>query len=429
MTFSKKFLIGSFVLILMVLGGYAIYSRSNPSTSVEQGQASVAEETLTQDPSARKNGQAYQSLDKSFGSKETPIPVSAEPVQFGTLIQKVIAQGQVYSYQKADLVSEVSGKLVALHVHDGQRVAKGDLLAEIDDRAFQLAYEEAQARYLSAVADYLVYEQSSETVETAVQAQQERREEIQKKLKAGDISEENYRQKSFLLDLESIKSGGRRSEVVAARTLDQARIQKDKAKLDWDKCQIKAPFNGVIFNVQVTEGQLISSNTQLFHLMNMEDLVVKARVLESEIGQIEEGREAAIEFPALADLGSVKGKIKAVSPYVNPSDKTIETVLSIDSTSPRILPGMFAEVHLDATVYENQLMVPKNAILPRDDRKVIFVVGDDSRAKWLYVKTGPENESMVTITDGKLKEGDMVLTDNHFTMGHGTLVSVSKKKQ
>jgi len=431
MRFNKVFLLVSFALV----SGFALFyfgcSDGKTGESQEQSEATSdnakSEDSSASESKGSKANQAMASLEKKFGGKETPIPVSAEPTIKGDLIQRVIAQGQVFSYQKADLVSEVTGKLVKLHVIDGQMVKKGDLLAEIDDRSFELAFKESQARYLSAVADYLVYEENVSASSKLVENVDEQREELKKQLEVGDISEENFRQKNFLLDLESIKSGTRRSEVIAARTLDQARVQRDKAKLDWEKCQIIAPFDGQIFDVQVTNGQLIYANTKLFHLINIYDLVVKARVLESEIGQIREGREAAIEFPALRDLGRIKGKVKAVSPYVNADDKTIETVLAIESNNPRIRPGMFAEVYLDAAVYTDQLMVPKTAILPRDDRKVIFVVGEDNRASWIYVKTGPENEDYVAITEGKLNEGDMVLTDNHFTMGHGTLVKVSKK--
>lgn len=424
MNFNKPFLVIVSILILLTL-----YLWSPWTEKVDDAVKDQQPKSETQEKASPKKGRnAMASLEKSFGGKETPIPVLAEPAIFGDLVQKVVAQGKVYAYQKTDIVSEVSGRLVKNHVVDGQRIKKGDILAEIDDRSFELAYEDAQAKYVSALADFIVFEQSTAPDKNGGDSLQEKRDALDKKFADGEISRENYRQKSFLLDLESIKSGGRRTEVVSARTKEQARIQRDRAKLDWEKCKIKAPFDGQIFDVAVTEGQLISANTKLFHLMNMSELVVKARVLESEIGQIQEGREAEIEFPALLDLGRMKAKVTAVSPYVNSDDKTIETILKLKKGNPRIRPGMFAEVHLDAAVYHDSLMVPKTAILPRDDRKVIFVVGPDKRASWLYVETGAENEDYVAITKGKLKEGDMVLTDNHFTMGHGTLVKIVKKK-
>ena len=74
-------------------------------------------------------------------------------------------------------------------------------------------------------------------------------------------------------------------------------------------------------------------------------------------------------------------------------------------------------------------MVPKLAILPRDDRKVVFKIGEGNRAKWVYIKTGVENESFVELLSTTLVEGDKVLIDNHFTMGHDTLVKIAKKKR
>ena len=409
-------------MVVLALGWFFLGSPEAPKTGTE-----VTETPAESGPNQEDGNEAMSSLEDSFGGKETPIPVSAEPTVRGELVQKITAQGQVFSYQKADIVCEVSGKLMELNVQDGQHVKKGDLLAKIDDRPFELAYKETQAKYLSAMADFLVYEQTLTDIENQNKDSSGKRDDLKKQFEAGEISQENYRQKSFILDLESIKSGGRRSEVVAARTLDQAAVQRDKAQLDLEKCNVIAPFDGVIFDVSVTPGELVSNNTKLFHLMNLENLVVKVRVLESEIGQVRKGREAEIEFPALSDLGKIKGIVKAVSPYVNSDDKTIETILTIVNPQERIRPGMFAEVHLDAAVFEDQIMVPKTAILPRDDRKVVFVVDKDNRASWIYVQTGPENEEYVAITEGKLSEGDMVLTDNHFTMGHGTLVNVIKK--
>jgi RND family efflux transporter MFP subunit len=173
---------------------------------------------------------------------------------------------------------------------------------------------------------------------------------------------------------------------------------------------------------------LLSGATKIAKLVNLNDLVVKAQVLESEIGQVVQGRDIRVKFTALPELEDLTGTVKAISPFVNDSNKTVEAVLSFKNKDERVRPGMFAEARIDAAIFTDRLMVPKTAILPRDNRKVVFKVSTENRAKWEYVTTGEENDGYVEITEGNLEPGDMVLTDNHFTMGHDTLVSIASKE-
>ena len=425
MQFSKKFLIGSIValVVLLLLWNTAEH---NGWFSAKASEKDKAGETGPQGEKKQKLDNAYQSIDEVMGGKETPITVEAAPVSRGQLVQKVSAQGRVHAYQQLDLVNEVAGRLIRFGVADGDRVKKGQLIAEIDDREYRLDFEEAQSSYRGAQADYVVYDESLNNLAKNSDSSEKAVEELEKQFKSGLISKSELEKKKFELELDAVRSGSMRGEVIAAKTLTQAKIRLEKSRISLEKCKVFAPFDGVIFGVEVSEGQLLANATKLARLVNMTNLVVKAKVLESEIGQVFKDRNAKISFTALPDLGAIEGKVRAVSPFINEEDKTVETVVGFQSIDSRIRPGMFAEVNIDAQMYDDILMVPKLAILPRNNRKVIFKVGEDNRAKWLYVTTGVENDNFVQILEGKLEPGDMVLTDNHFTMGHDTLVKISE---
>ncbi|MCB1041314.1 MAG: efflux RND transporter periplasmic adaptor subunit [Acidobacteria bacterium] len=408
MKFSREFLA---VSLLVIAAAFLVWM-------VKRGVAFAATHE-----EASSETQADEKRNESSG---TAILVEAAAVQRGDLIQRVSAQGRVHGYQQLDLKNEVGGRLLKLHVHDGQVVKQGDLIAEIDDREYALALSEASAAMLAAKAEYLTYDPNSGPPEQSERPLSDQLAELERKREQGELSQEAYRQQKFMLELEDLKTGSRREDVIAARTLKQAKTAEQRAQLNLEKCRIIAPFDGTVFNVEVTEGQFLGAQTVLVKLVNLNDLAIKAKILESEVGAVEPGRSVEINFAALPELGAVAGKVDAVSPYVNVEDKTVDAVIRFTNPGGVVKPGMFADVIIDSRVYKDRLMVPKTAILPRDNRLVVFKINEQSRAQWIYVKTGVDNDSVVEITEGELEEGDMVLTNNHFTMGHDTLVKVDQ---
>lgn len=423
MQFNKTFLIASLITVMLLLTGWRVAAKT--------GMLSPQEEAAQEEQDGKKDDKlqkAFKSLNKKSKGKETAITVEAEPVVRGDLIQTVSAQGRVYANVQMEVTSEISGRLVKLHVKDGTRLKKGDIIAEIDSRPYRLALKDAEVALLEARANYMEYDPDLSLANAEYKPDQELV-DLEARFKKGEISQDSYDREKHRLELKALASGDKRGEVIAARILGKAEVAVDRARLDLEKCTIRAPFNGIIFELSVSEGVLLGGSTKISRLINLTDLVVKAQVLESEIGSVQSGRPARVKFTALPDLEEIGGKVQAISPFVNETNKTVETILAITSKDGRIRPGMFSEAKIDARIFEDRLMVPKAAILPRDDRKVVFKVSPEKRAKWEYVTTGVENDEYVEIVKGNLQPGDMVLTDNHFTMGHDTLVKIAKKKK
>jgi len=423
MQFNKQFLIFSIVLVALFLLSWKIAADND----FLKGDGS------TNDGSAKtelknKMSAAHKSLDKRIGGKETPLSVEAEPALMADLIQTVSAQGRVYSYQNVDLNGEISGRLTEILVKDGSQVKKGQVIARIDAREYRLAFEEAQSAYLTAKADLLNFDKGMTDFEKGTYTPEPALVALEEQKKKGLVSEQDYRAKKLTLELNEMRDGKRRNDVIAATYLDKAEVALDRGRLNLEKCEIKAPVSGHIYELEVSEGTLINGATKIAKLVNMSNLVVKATVLESEIGKIQEGRAAVLNFTALPHLGEVTGHVQSISPLVDEINKTVVTVIRFKSTDDHIKPGMYAEATIDASIFKDKLMVPKLAILPRDNRKVLFKVSEENRAKWIYVDTGVENDHFVEILSNEVQPGDMVLTDNHYTMGHDTLVKIVKKK-
>jgi multidrug efflux pump subunit AcrA (membrane-fusion protein) len=141
------------------------------------------------------------------------------------------------------------------------------------------------------------------------------------------------------------------------------------------------------------------------------------------------GREVDLRFSAYP--GKVfKGLVEAISPIVNAEDKTCAVHISVDNPTEEIKPGMHAEVEIAAEIHKDKLLVPQESILVRGGRKLVFVVEGDL-AKWRYVQIGLENEDFAEILPSErpeemVKEGELVITEGHFTLAHDTRVTISK---
>jgi RND family efflux transporter MFP subunit len=199
--------------------------------------------------------------------------------------------------------------------------------------------------------------------------------------------------------------------------------------LTLEKTKIRAPFSGIITNIQISPGENVSAGAELFTLVNINRIQVHAKVLESEIGKMKVGREVDLKFSAYPDQVFM-GRVQAISPIVDAADKTCNVIIDMINVGEAIKPGMHAEVEIAAEIYPDRLLVPQDAILTRSGRKLVFVV-EDERAKWKYIEVGLENEFFAEVlpTDdpgGGIEPGDQVLIDGHFTIAHDARVSIVK---
>ena len=408
MIFSKKIL--TIVLIIVLVGLSVYYFVVKKGSDSGEGEASSGEQA------------------QETKTSETPLQVKVEEARLGDLIIKLRSPAEAVTDRKIVMKAEVPGVIKSLNVEESKHVRKGDLLVELDDREYKLSYENAEAIRLKAFSEMLVEqrfadvgggsgEQSSELNNAKKQF-----EEAGQQYQKGLISREEFERQSRLYERALIESGEKKDEVVAAmKGLTQAEIGVKKAQIDLEKTKIRAPFYGIIADILASPGEHVSVGRELFTLVNISRIQVHARILESEIGKMQVGREVDLRFSA--HPGKVfKGKVSAISPIVNPEYKTCKVFVDVENPEEELKPGMHAEVEIAAEIHKNKLLVPQDAILTRSQRKLLFVV-EDGLAKWRYVEIGLENEDFAEILDG-VKAGDKVIVEGHFTLAHDARVKI-----
>lgn len=409
MVFSKKILLIALTVIICGLIVFFLFIRDGAETPEEES--------------------SPQGSDSAEKSKDLPLPVKVTPAERGDLIIRLSAPGEAVTRKRIIMKAEVTGVIKSLNVEEGKHVKEGEMLVELDDKEYRLELERAEASRLGALSELLVEKQFSELEEKPLPSEIQRVQKAKKDFeqardlfRKGLISQRDFENASSQYELTMIESGEMKDEILAARKgLPQAEVEVKRAKINLEKTKIKAPFSGIITDLDISPQEHLTSGRELFTLVNISQIQIHAKVLESEIGRMRVGREVEIKFSAYPDK-IFKGKTRAISPIINPTDKTCNVVIDVANPKEEIKPGMHAEVDIPAEIHKNKLLIPQKAILVTAGRKLAFVVEEDL-AKWRYLEVGLENEDYAEVLDG-VKEGELVIIEGHFTLAHDTKVRI-----
>ncbi|MEX1181670.1 MAG: efflux RND transporter periplasmic adaptor subunit [Gemmatimonadota bacterium] len=379
MRLSKRVIVASSVVLLLALLGTGAYLRINGQRDAAAPGAGGASGDLP-DVSAADQFET-----------DILIPVEGAAVLLDTLVLAVSAQGEAASRQQTVLRAQVGGQVRAVRVAENQNVAGGTVVIEIDPTEYQLEREAALAQLRQAEAQY-------------------------RELTLGDDRMEDARMRA------------QRDSAARARSgLDAAAVAIARAELQLARTRLTAPFGGRVANLQVVPGQYVSAGDEVLTIQAMDPIKVEAQVLESEIGFLAPGRTARVTFAAFP--GEVfEGRIASINPIVEQTTRTARVSIMVANASGRILPGMYAQASLAARRFPDRVLVPRDAILERDRRNMLFVY-EDGRAKWRYVNPGLMNDTQVEILeegpeDGMVAPGEIVLVGGHYTLMHDAPVRV-----
>ncbi len=319
--------------------------------------------------------------------------VSAMPVTIEDLEDRVTAVGELVAPQHAEISAEVDGRVTELMLVEGQAVAAGDPLLELDPAKRRLELAAARAHVSEEAA-------SVENVRRQVSRQRE--------LQARNISSQ-----SALDDSET------------ALRLAQAKLAAAKADLGvesraLEEATVRAPFDGMVVRRMVSLGEYVQVGRSLVEIVSLNPIEVEFRVAEIDSSFVRLGQEVAVHVAPYPDR-SFGAKVTVISPTIDPNTRTLRVKAVVDNAEGLLRPGLFARADLGLSVHEGVAVVPSSAVLQRVDGSVVFVLDGADRATRRVVQLGSFQEGRVEVTNG-LREGDRVLVRGHADLLDGQQV-------
>ncbi|MBV8050196.1 MAG: efflux RND transporter periplasmic adaptor subunit [Acidobacteriaceae bacterium] len=369
----------------------------------------------------------------AFSTGGTKIdPNKLAKVERGDLAKSVVATGKVTPITKVEVKSKASGIIRKLLVEYGDRVKKGQLLAQLDKDEIQAqvdqsraALQAAEANLASSEADYERAKVDAEGPDVPLLRRQYDR--------AVEMAKDGVVSASALDDADrNYKMALNKQNVAKAQvTVLKAKIAQSQAELARDRANLKqleeqlsytdivSPIDGIVLSRDVEVGDAVSSilvlgssATLVMTLGDTSEVYVKGKVDESDIGKVYLGQPARIKVESFKDK-TFNGKVTKISPMGVEKDNvtTFEVRVSINNPGGELKAEMTANAEIILEEHKNVLQIPEGAIIYDKDKKS-FVDIPDSRAKdgmkKIAVNIGISNGAKTEVLNG-LKEGEEVV--------------------
>lgn len=328
--------------------------------------------------------------DASEKGVETVLPDSKNEVTVIRLKKEafnheLLSNGKVAARGMADLKFE-SGEMIAhIWVKNGDRVRKGQKLAELDKFKLNnqlLQTEDAMKKAELELQDVLIGQ--------------------------GYTTEDRSKVPEETMRLAKVKSG-----------YDQTRAKYELAKYNVEHATLTAPFDGVVANLFAKPYNPANTAEVFCTIIDTRGLEVDFTVLESELPLIKNGDKVVIT--PYADAASVcEGKIAEINPLVD--EKGMVRVKATADGKGKLFSGMNVRVSVHRSLGE-QLVIPKSAVVLRSGKQVVFTVKRGETAQWNYIHTAFENMDSYSVADG-LAEGDTVVVSGNINLAHEAPVTM-----
>jgi HlyD family secretion protein len=392
-----------------------------------------------------------------------PAEVSFATVKKQDLTHTVNAAGHLQARETVKVSSNVTGDLLSLSVKEGDHVAAGQVLGQIDKRLGESQVAQFRGAVASAVAQ-------TAQVEASIEQDQRDLTRMQKLVAENLATQADLEKAQTLLRLDEAKRAAQR-QIVA-----QNQGQLETALYNLSRATLKAPVEGTILELYHKVGERIRgsdfSEDVVLLMGGLSEMEVKAEVGEHEVVGIRVGNEATVDIDSLPDK-QFKGHVVAVgrnaqikNPGTDAEVTTFFVRVGLDSPPEGGLPGMSAAVSIATATHANALTVPIQAITSREPPKktpeekaagetqvartgdagaegarpttaangkpkpvkVVFVVAKNGTAEMRVVRTGIASRTDVEVLDG-LAEGETIVDGPYRTLARELKEGQAVKEQ
>lgn len=342
------------------------------------------------------------------------------PVKRADVEVSVLATGKVEAAKTVDVGAQASGQIQRLAVKLGDRVKKGDLLAEIDPSVSQNDFDEAQMSIEGLQAQATIKQLALED------AQQELAR--QKTMMAGDATPRKE------LESAEINVKMRQAEIKQLATqLRQAEIKRDKAKTNLGFTRIVAPMDGIVASIAVKEGQTVNaiqSAPTILTLADMDNMKIQAEVAEADVVRIKAGTPLYFSV-----LGAPEKRIKATVAGVEPTPQTINNAVFynalflVPNPEGLLRQQMTAQVTFILAQAPNVLTIPVGALgsPTKTGQYQVQVLDAEGKKHTRPVVIGLRGNILAEVKSG-LKEGEKVILNSTVRPDEATSGKVAGRK-
>jgi len=338
------------------------------------------------------------------GSKPDTNQKQIAEVKRDSLILSIDADGNLSLPKQAELCFDTSGTVKEIKVKKGDRVTKGQLLARLDDTTQQMAVDAAQTdvtiaknalqkricpsfyagpfEYANTPGVFDTLDEIQREIEKAIELMEGKKyDEAHKELLLAQGDFDRAKRIFFESYVKTYTHGLDEATLInLTLQLDKAKIALERAKEDLKKTVIIAPFDGIVADVGVKEGDKLSSmnyaTTTAAYLIDPTVIEMEGLVDEIDVPGVKLGQEAIITVDAFPDI-ELKGEVTFVSPVATIQSGIVSYKVTLNlqyPVNPELMDGMTATAEIIIDRKDNVLLIPERAVKDKDKEPWVEVV-------------------------------------------------------
>jgi multidrug efflux system membrane fusion protein len=344
---------------------------------------------------------AVAGCTRSQAASGARVPVTVARAERRAVPYTIAAPGTVEPIRTVAVTSQVGGMLQRVRFREGDEVAAGQVLFEIDPRPYRAALTGAEAALARDVVQWQNADQEAKRYHDLVTG--------------NSVTQEDYQQKEAAA-----------AALAAAVRGDSAALQT--AQLNLDYATIRAPIAGRTGSLLIHEGNQIRSTggDPLVTINQLRPIRVRFAVPAARLPELQRASRSARDvFARVADdtAPPIRGLLSFIDNHVDSTTGTVSLKAEFANLDGRLWPGEFANVSLVLGVQVDAIVIPAPAVLTGQQGTYVFVINPDGTAVPQNVTVARTSDSIAVIAAG-LRPGDQVVTDGQMRLTAGAKVDV-----
>ena len=358
-----------------------------------------------------------------YWMKYAPVLVTSHTVKRGRIVVEVMGTGTLEARVETTISPKIAGRIVEVLVDQGSRVAKGDVLARLDDDELNQQVAIAQANVDAASAAIIrlttdkvraaaVYAQASKShdrIQSLIKQNAVSRDESDKAIEGLAVAEAGVSR------AEAAIAEGQKELVAAEKTLEYHRARLHDTK-------INAPFDGLVVKRSREPGDVVVPGSSILTLISTDELWISAWVDETEMARLTSEQSARVLFRSEPDK-AYPGRVVRLGREADRETREFVVDVRVLELPTNWAVGQRAEAYIQITQQEDVPLLPARLIVKRNDASGVFV-NVDGVAQWRPISVGVRSRDLVEMVGG-VSVGDEVVAP----IATGTLLSTGRAIQ
>jgi RND family efflux transporter MFP subunit len=362
-----------------------------------------------------------------------PVAIRTATAEGRKLGRSVSVTGSLQPDETVSVSSEVAGRLAEVRCDFGQSVRKGEIVAELDKREFNIQYERSRASLAQALARIGLDPKQEDVTPDATPAIRQARAQMEdsrfkyesaaRLVKTGDVSQERFIEMEKAFHAREAAYEAARDDLRTQLANVQAlRADVRLAEKRLTDATVRAPFDGQVAARLVSAGQYLRENTPIVTLVKSRPLRLRVEIPESAATEVRTGTTLTFTTDAAAGT-EFRARVTELNPTLDPHSRSLTAEARLTDPDPSLRPGMFVQVQLSLSHDATAVVVPKDALYQLAGLTKVFTVRD-GRVVQNKIVPGREMDGWIEVASGDIHAGDQVAVSKLPVLIDGLVVRV-----